>query len=75
MKSNASSQGSKVDRAATFDEVRIATLLQSDPGFVPVGPDEYYCDVISESGEHSKMLWFDLEYFSESNSKSDLALN
>ncbi len=66
---------SKFDRAATFDEVRIATLLQSDPGMVSTDPSEYYCDVISESGERCRMLWFDLEFFSESSSKLDLTLN
>jgi hypothetical protein len=72
---NDSLRPSRFDRAATLAEIRIATLLDSDPGLVSSDPSEYYCDVVSETGEHSRMLWFDLEIFAESNSKLDPTLN
>jgi hypothetical protein len=72
---NDSLRPSKFDRAATLDEVRIATLLESDPGLVSTNPNQSYCDVVSETGEHSRILWFDLEFFTESNPRFDPTLN
>jgi hypothetical protein len=74
MKNN-SLENSNLDRAATFDEVRIATLLQCDSGLVSADPNDYYCDVISETGQRSRVLWFDLEFFSDSQSNFDPTIN
>jgi len=61
----------RLDRAATLEEVRIATLLQTAPGLISSGPGGESCDVISEDGEHTSMLWFELELFAEFLSNSD----
>ena len=60
-----------LDRAATLEEVRIATLLQTEPGLVSSVPGREYCGVISEDGEHTSMLWFELELFAEFLSNFD----
>ncbi len=60
-----------LDRAATLEEVRIATLLQTEPSLISSVPGGEYCDVISEDGKHTSMLWFELELFSEFVSNFD----
>ncbi|MGO9642128.1 MAG: hypothetical protein ACLP1Y_12590 [Candidatus Acidiferrales bacterium] len=65
----------RVDRAATLEEVRIATSLQSGSMMDPFAPADSYCELLSETGERLRIAWFELEFYSEPNASLDPSLN
>jgi hypothetical protein len=63
------------DRAATLEEVRVATSIQSGSNMDASAPADSYCELLSETGERLRVAWFELEFYSEPNGSLDPSLN